>query len=119
MRPLTFALIVLTLACAQTVFSQTTPTQQTSTAAPAPPPDCACESQSLPETLATVNGVRISTRDIKKSTGDSVSQLQQQVIEARKRELDLMINSKLLALEAKKRGISTVKLLDQEVIAKV
>jgi protein-disulfide isomerase len=119
MRRLTFALLVLTLACAQAVFSQTTPTPQTPTAAPAPPPDCACESQSLPETLAIVNGVKISTNDIKKSTGDSVSQLHQQIIDARKRELDLMINSKLLTLEAKKRGISTVKLLDQEVIAKV
>src|SRR6185369_12986814 len=34
-------------------------------------------------------------------------------------ELDLMINSKLLALEAKKRGVTTTKLLEQEVVAKV
>jgi hypothetical protein len=81
--------------------------------------DCGCEAQSLPETLAIVNGVKITAKDINKSIGDSVSQLQQQVIEARKRELDLMINSKLLALEAKKRGVSTVKLLDDEVVAKV
>lgn len=108
---LTFALIVLSFACVQSVFSQTA-------AAPAPA-DCACESQSLPETLAVVNGVKITSSDIKKSIGDSVSQLQQQVVDARKRELDLMINSKLLELEAKKRGISTVKLLDQEVVAKV
>jgi hypothetical protein len=66
-----------------------------------------------------VNGVKISTNDIKKATVDSVSQLQQQVIDARKRELDLIINSKLLALEAKKRGITTTKLLDQEVVVKV
>lgn len=81
--------------------------------------DCACESQVLPETLALVNGAKITSTDIKKSTGEQVGQLQQQVIEARKRELDLMINSKLLALEAKRRGISTVKLLEQEVVAKV
>lgn len=107
MRRLPLALIALTFLCAPAVFSQT------------PAPDCACESQSLPETLAVVNGVKIPSSDIRKTTGDSVNQLQQQVVEARKRELDLMINSKLLALEAKKRGISTVKLLDQEVIAKV
>ena len=81
--------------------------------------DCACESQVLPETLALVNGVKITSSDIKKSTGEQVGQLQQQVVEARKRELDLTINSKLLTLEAKRRGISTVKLLEQEVVAKV
>src|ERR1041384_3984237 len=116
MRRLTFALIVLTFACTSSVFPQTPAAQ------PASPPvaaDCACESQSLPETLAIVNGVKISTNDIKKATVDSVSQLQQQVIDARKRELDLIINSKLLALEAKKRGITTTKLLEQEVVAKV
>src|SRR5690349_14969364 len=81
--------------------------------------DCGCESQPLPDTLAVVNGVKISAGDINKSIGDSVSQLQRQVIDARKRELDLLINSKLLALEAKKRGVTTVKLLDDEVVAQV
>jgi len=81
--------------------------------------DCACESQALPATLAIVNGVSISARDIDKATGDSVRNLQRQVVEARKRELDLLINSKLLAIEAKKRGVSTTKLLETEVVAKV
>src|ERR1043166_228094 len=111
MRRLTYALIVLTFACTQAVFSQT---PQTPAAA-----DCGCESQSLPETLAVVNGVKITSNDIKRSTAESVNQLQQQVIDARKRELDLLINSKLLSIEAKKRGVSTVNLLEQEVVAKV
>ena len=81
--------------------------------------DCACESQILPEALAIVNGVRISARDIEKATGESVRKLQRQVVEARNRELDLLINSRLLAIEAKKRGIATTKLLEQEVVAKV
>src|ERR1043165_3104352 len=81
--------------------------------------DCACESQVLPATLAIVNGVTISARDIEKSTADSVRNLQQQVVDARKRELELLINSKLLAIEAKKRGVSTTKLLETEVVAKV
>jgi protein-disulfide isomerase len=81
--------------------------------------DCACESQVLPEALAVVNGVRITARDIEKATGDSVRQLQRQVVEARKRELGLLINSRLLSVEAKKRGISTTKLLEQEVVANV
>ena len=81
--------------------------------------DCACESQPLPATLAVVNGVSITARDIEKATGESVQNLQRQVVEARKRELDLMINSRLLEAEAKKRGITTAKLLELEVVAKV
>jgi hypothetical protein len=81
--------------------------------------DCGCESQALPGTLAVVNGVTIGVRDIEKATGESVRNLQRQVVEARNRELDLMINSKLLAAEAKKRGITTAKLLELEVVAKV
>ena len=77
------------------------------------------QSDDLPATLAVVNGVTISTRDIEKTTGEQVRNLQSQITEARKRELDLIINSKLLALEAKKRGITTTKLLEQEVAAKV
>ena len=80
--------------------------------------DCACEAQVLPVTLAIVNGVTIGARDIEKATGESVRSLQKEVIEARKRELDLLINSKLLAIEAKRRGTTTVKLLEQEVVAK-
>lgn len=77
------------------------------------------QSEDLPATLAVVNGVTISTRDIEKTTGEQVRNLQSQVTEARKRELDLIINSKLLAIEAKKRGITTAKLLEEEVVAKV
>lgn len=81
--------------------------------------DCACEPQVLPATLAVVNGVTIGAPDIEKTIGEQVRSLQKQVVEARKRELDLIINSKLLASEAKKRGITTAKLLEQEVVAKV
>ena len=90
---------------------------QTQTRTPAE--ECACESQPLPATLATVNGVTISAGDIEKSTGDSVRNLQRQVVEARQRELDLIINSRLLDAEAKKRGVTTAKLLELEVVAKV
>ena len=70
--------------------------------------ECACESQPLPTTLATVNGVTISARDIEKSTAESVRNLQRQVVEARQRELDLIINSRLLAAEATKRGVEAL-----------
>ena len=124
-----YALVVSIFALTPVVRSQTTgpltettPTSMSAKSRPQPVKaveDCACESQVLPEVLAIVNSVRITARDIEKATGDSVRVLQRQVVEARKRELDLLINSKLLSIEAKKRGISTTKLLEQEVIAKV
>ncbi len=80
--------------------------------------DCACESQILPKTAAIVNGIQITSDDIKKATREAVSALQHKITQARKNELDLTINSRLLALEAKKRGVTTTKLLEQEVIAK-
>ncbi len=117
MRRIVYALIVLTFTFITLVHAQTPPT--TPQTAKPKVEDCACESQVLPEALAIVNGVKITSNDIRKATAESVGELQRQVIDARKRELDLMINSKLLEAEAKKRGISTTKLLEQEVMAKV
>jgi len=125
-----YALLISMFSFTPVVRSQTpsaadTKTPSTSVSAKSEPQqvkivqDCACESQILPEALANVNGVRITARDIEKATGDSVRQLQRQVVEARKRELDLLINSRLLAIEVKKRGIATTKLLEQEIGAKV
>lgn len=130
MSRLLCALVISTIPLTTPLRAQTAPatgpkttTQTPSVAAqPTPQPnkaeDCACESQVLPDTLAIVNGVRITRRDIEGATGEAVSQLQRQITEARKQELDLQINSKLLAIEAKRRGASGTKLLEQEVIAK-
>jgi protein-disulfide isomerase len=106
-----YAFIILIVALTTVVRSQSPPTSK--------PEDCACESQVLPDVLATVNGATITSKDIRNATRESVSQLQRQVVEARKRELDLTINSRLLEIEAKKRGLSTTKLLEQEVTTKV
>jgi len=81
--------------------------------------DCGCEDKPLPEILATVNGIRISKLDISEETRQRIASLQQQVIEARQRELDLQINSLLLDAEARKLGITTTKLLEAEIVAKV
>lgn len=99
---------------------QATPSPATTTQpVAAPAQDCGCEAQVLPEVVAIVNGVRITSKDINASVGERVSALQRQVVEARKRELDLQINSKLLEAEAKKRGVTMIKLLEDEVVAKV
>lgn len=80
---------------------------------------CGCEEKAPADVLAVINGVKISSKEIDQQIKDQITDLHQQVIAARKRELDLQINTKLLESEARKRGLSSAKLLDQEVVAKV
>ncbi|HYH85501.1 MAG TPA: thioredoxin domain-containing protein [Pyrinomonadaceae bacterium] len=79
---------------------------------------CGCEDKPLPETLASVNGVKIAVADLSQQVQQQVRQYQRQVTETRKNELDLIINSMLLEAEAKKRGISSTKILEDEIVAK-
>jgi hypothetical protein len=81
--------------------------------------DCGCEDKPLPEILGVVNGVKITKQDLSHETRKQVDQLQQQVVEARQRELDLQIDSLLLENEAKKRGVTASQVIKDEVIAKV
>jgi hypothetical protein len=73
----------------------------------------------LPEVLAVVNGVKITPKDLDAETSARIEGLKRQITEARALELDLQINSILLDAEAKKRGVTTQKILEDEVIAKV
>ena len=81
--------------------------------------DCGCEGKPLPEVLSIVNGVKITAKDLDPDTQARVTELKRQVVEARKAELDLQINSKLLEAEAKKRTMTSTKLLEEEVVKKV
>src|ERR1044072_3486779 len=81
--------------------------------------DCGCEDKPLPEVLSVVNGVKITKQDLSAETRSRVDQLQQQIMEARRRELDLQIDSMLLESEAKKRGVSPSQVIKDEVITKV
>lgn len=80
--------------------------------------DCGCEPEPLPDVLAVVNGVKVGAKEIEEVVGDKVRSLKQSVIDARKRELDLQINSILLEAEAKKRGTTANKLVETEIVAK-
>ena len=80
--------------------------------------DCGCESKPLPDVLTIVNGVKITVKDLDPETQARITELKRQVVEARKLELDLQINSKLLETEAKKRNVSSTKLLEDEVVKK-
>jgi protein-disulfide isomerase len=82
---------------------------------------CGCESP-IPEVLAIVNGVKLGLRDIDTPDGqleDERRKAEAEVIAARQRELERQVHAKLFDAEAKKRGVTTVKLLDEEVNAKV
>lgn len=80
--------------------------------------ECGC-GLAAPDVLAIVNGVKISGREIDEQIKEELDALKRQVVEARRRELDLQINSRLLELEARRRGITPIKLIEQEVIAKI
>lgn len=81
--------------------------------------DCGCEITLPADVLAIVRNVRITTKDVDALIADRISSLQQQIVAARQRELDLQINSRLLDAEAKKRGISATKLIDEVILSAV
>jgi protein-disulfide isomerase len=117
----------LTLLIAQTIFAQTksentaASNQTASNAVSRTIESCGCE-LSVPEVLAVVNGIKLTFEDVntpKNKLAQQTADLQKQIVEARKREFELQINSKLLEAEAKRRNTPATKLLEKEVIAKV
>ena len=134
MRRFWLVTIMTTMICGSAAGGQTRagprPNQTKSGSAQVKPPataastaakieDCGCEAQAPPDTLAVVNGVQISKKEIEEVLKDRIQELQRQVIDARKRELDLQINTRLLDAEARRRGISIVKLVESEISSKV
>lgn len=83
------------------------------------PPNCGCEQKPEINVLAVVNGVKITRKDLNIDTLTQISIAQDTVIVARSRQLELQINDVLLAAEAKRRGITTAKLLELEVTSKI
>jgi protein-disulfide isomerase len=81
--------------------------------------DCDCEVQTMPEVIAEVGGVKITSKEIEEPIKDRVRELKQSVVEARQHELYLQINTRLLEAEAKRRGKSLKELINEEIVAKV
>ncbi len=77
--------------------------------------DCGCEAKAPPDVLGMVNGVNIAMKDVDEPIKDRVQQLQNQVVEARKHQLDIEINARLLEAEAARLGITAEKLLERAV----
>ena len=115
MKRIVLSVLMFMFCFASFALAQTT-SPATTTAAKE---DCGCEVKPLPDVIAVVNGVQIKIKEIDDPISTRIKELQQQIIDARKREVDLQINSKLLEAEAKKRGVTTTKIIEQEIIAKV
>lgn len=81
--------------------------------------DCGCDAKVPSNVLATVNGVNIEIKDVDDLIKEGVQPLQNQVVEARSRQLEVEINVRLLAAEASRLGIATETLLEREVAQKV
>src|SRR4051812_8982334 len=82
-------------------------------------PNCGCEQKPEINVLAVVNGVKIARKDLSIDALTQVSLAQDTVIVARSRQLQLKINDLLLEAEAKRRGITTAKLIEFEVTSKL
>lgn len=71
------------------------------------------------EPVAEVNGIAITAEEVDKSLAGQLTKLEEQIYNLRRQKIDALINDRLLAKEAAKRGISVPALLDAEVTAKV
>ena len=80
---------------------------------------CGCEDKPQVNTLAVVNGTKITKQQLGTNAQNQITQLQGAVIKARTAALDLEVNRLLLEAEAKKRSITPEQLLQLEVTDKV
>lgn len=130
MKKLLFIFVALVMCGTFAIAKPTRLGQQTKPTSSAPQPaakpqaaaqvvDCGCEVKSLPDVYGTVNGVKITAKDVDDPLKDKIQELQNAVIEVRKQQLNNMVDTKLLEAEAKKRNIVVAKLVELEVIPKV
>ena len=71
------------------------------------------------EPVATIDGVPISRGELEQEVAPQVAKLEEQAHEIRRQQLDEMIATRLIAAEAKKRGISADALIKAEVADKL
>jgi protein-disulfide isomerase len=71
------------------------------------------------DTLAEVDGVAITSEEVEKTLAAQLSKLEEQIYNLKRQRVEALINEKLLAKEATKRGVSVPGLLDAEVTSKV
>ncbi len=73
----------------------------------------------IAEPLAEVNGEAITAEDVDKAIRPQLSKLEEQLYNLKRQRVEALVRDRLLAQEAKRRGISVQALLDREVTSKV
>ena len=71
------------------------------------------------DVVATVNGEGISSGEVATALGAQLAKLEEQAYALKRQQLDTLIAGKLLATEAKRRGVSVEALEQQEIHARV
>jgi protein-disulfide isomerase len=100
------------------------PAKSTATEPDAPPTEPApsrvvAPVSTPPQLLAVINGQNITSADLDPKVREEVEGLEANIAEARRQVLELQINTLLLESEAAKRKVTTQRLYDTEVVAKI
>ena len=94
----------------------TPPTQPVAEPTPAPRPS---RPPAATVSLAIVNGQTLTTADLEPALREEIETLDDKITDARRSALDVQVNTTLLKLEAKKRGIDTHRLYELEVTNRI
>lgn len=68
---------------------------------------------------AEVNGIAIAMTEVEEGAAQSLAKLEEQIYNIKRTRLDALIDERLLAFEATKRGMSTTALIDAEITSQV
>ena len=71
------------------------------------------------DTVAVIDGEPVSRASLDEAVAPQIAKLDEQAYDLRRQQLDSMIAERLVAAEAKRRGVTTDALIAQEVTAKV
>ncbi len=68
---------------------------------------------------AVVNGVTITLAEVEEGAAQNLAKLEEEIYNIKRTRLDALIEDRLLALEAKKRGVATSALIEAEITSRV
>jgi protein-disulfide isomerase len=69
--------------------------------------------------IATINGENVTVNDIQDLVADKMQKINMELYDIRKGGVDQLVEEKLLAMEAKKQGVSEEELIKKEVTSKI
>jgi protein-disulfide isomerase len=119
MKPRTLMCFTVSLFCPVLLCSQSASKKPTKAAEKNPESSVEKPVAPVSPPLATVDGQTITDDDLAPYVQGQLRPLRDQEYQIKKKALDSIIGQKVLEAEAKKKGLTTEKLLEQEVDAKV